>query len=315
MRTGSPSLICLRPRLSSLFIGLFVCSCLFGQNLGAAPNKRRPSQTQPANTCQSRLLYPGPWLSETQLRISLEQRLPSVFGDPDPEAILSFEEAIHIAKLVHGSVKRDNGAPYLEQHIYPVTLHSVRSALTAGAISTDDAQGALNIILTAILHDSLEDSDLITFDWLRRSFGDAVARSIFVLSKAPLPINPYGRRQSKYAQKWSYNYFYVQRLSRASLATIIVKIADRTNNVYSTLARLQNELPANGTATLNNPLILKSIYYVYETEYFYMPVFEANSTPPTHLKLAIYLEESKRLLSRATGRPWHQLLEELQSHF
>ena len=66
------------------------------------------------------------------------------------------ESAISMAEEIHAGVKREDGnTPFLETHIWPVTIDVIRHYLSANKLLT-----TLQIV-SAILHDVMESNDKI----------------------------------------------------------------------------------------------------------------------------------------------------------
>ncbi len=145
------------------------------------------------------------------------------------------ERAIEIAKEVHGDQKRDDGSPYLQQHVYPVTVTvlRIRRLLRSQVkeyreLFPDNDIWRINrciskntrekMVLAALLHDVLEDSDLDE-DVLLREFGDEVYYMVRMLTKKR-PGENYDEGE------------YYQRLMNAPRETRMVKLADRMNNLF-----------------------------------------------------------------------------------
>ena len=98
------------------------------------------------------------------------QRLIEQVKDYNPDADISkVEEAIEYAKIMHEGQTRSSGEPY---YTHPVEV--------AGILA--DMKMDVGSILTAILHDTLEDTDA-TFEELEKKFGKEVAELVDGVSK------------------------------------------------------------------------------------------------------------------------------------
>jgi (p)ppGpp synthase/HD superfamily hydrolase len=106
------------------------------------------------------------------------------------------ESAIETAEEVHADIKReDDKSPFLETHVWPVTLNVIKHYLTTTHYLTTLQ------ITSAILHDVMEDNDRILNLYTSHAYGfDAYFRHRF------------GLTNSKYDVK-------------------IIKLADRLNNM------------------------------------------------------------------------------------
>jgi len=128
------------------------------------------------------------------------------------------EKALGMARKLHGEQKRDDGSPYLEQHIYPVTL-TVLKTLELEHVYPSLGISSRDMIIAALLHDSLEDTD-VEDTKIIREFGENVYKMIKYLTKKRL---------------WEENYDmeeYMKRLKSSSTQTRIIKLADRMNNLF-----------------------------------------------------------------------------------
>ena len=128
------------------------------------------------------------------------------------------EEALMLAKELHSEQKRDDGSPYLEQHIYPVAL-TILKTIKLGYIYASPRITSRDMIITALLHDALEDTD-VEESKIICEFGENVYKMIKVLTKK---------------RPWEENYDieeYMRRLNSSSIHTRIIKLADRMNNLF-----------------------------------------------------------------------------------
>ncbi len=136
------------------------------------------------------------------------------------------EEAMKLAREVHNEQRRDNGAPYLEQHIYPVTLTVLRAfnqrvpnrRRPIKVIEGDKRQK--DTLIAALLHDSLEYSH-IKEEKLKDEFGENVYRMVKILTKKRPWETEYDEHE------------YYDRLMSAPIDALTVKFAERVNNLFS----------------------------------------------------------------------------------
>jgi (p)ppGpp synthase/HD superfamily hydrolase len=129
-------------------------------------------------------------------------------------------EAIAQAELSHRYQLRDDGQPYLEQHIYPVAL----------AVLTDySGRDKEKAIIVALLHDCLEEITYVDIDNLRERFGSTVVHALQMLRKEHL----FGEERTQEIKHLEHRDF-CKRLMKASRLLRLVKVLDRINNVICT---------------------------------------------------------------------------------
>lgn len=110
------------------------------------------------------------------------------------------------AFIKHGSLKRkSNNIPYI--------VHPIRVAMILRAAGYSDFKNE-NLMLAALLHDLLEDTDL-TYDELKQQFGEQVALIVKELSKPP-DLNK---------KEW------LESFGTASKDAKLIKLADRIDNL------------------------------------------------------------------------------------
>ena len=145
----------------------------------------------------------------------------------------TLESAFELAEEVHSGIKREDGkSPFLETHIYPVTLEVINHYLkTTNLLTTLQ-------ISSAILHDVMEDNDRILdlytshaygFDaYFRHRFGEYVYNIANTLKTKPLEnysgTNDEQRKIARFTD-------YCLILSTSKYDTKIIKLADRLNNM------------------------------------------------------------------------------------
>ena len=202
----------------------------------------------------------GPANAFTSDLPSLERRFlqhTDSFPEPGRGALL---RAYEVARVRHARQTRDEGTPYI--------VHPLRVALT---LIEDTGSTDVTLIAAALLHDTLEDTNL-TFKELLDQFGDDIAEVVRTLTK------PKGKSdlESKY----------LGGILRAPLGTRLVKVADRLDNVRS----LQF-----------TPRLGKIVRYVYETRAEFLPLARQ-----THPLLAEHLEAALEVVERnlPTQRYW-----------
>ncbi len=83
--------------------------------------------------------------------------------------ILKVQKAIYYAKKYHGDQKRQSGEPYYSHPFevaYMISYYLFRT----------------DIIVTSILHDTIEDTEL-TFEMIRKLFGEVIAHQVMDLTR------------------------------------------------------------------------------------------------------------------------------------
>jgi GTP diphosphokinase / guanosine-3',5'-bis(diphosphate) 3'-diphosphatase len=165
-----------------------------------------------------------------------------------------FEAAYSLANRVHQDQERDDGAPYMT-HIDGVIL-ILKEELKA----TNKSYYSI-----AALHDVLEDSDTITYDYIKELFGTYIANGVKLLTKTKhLSIQ---------------QYLYNMETYEFPCCPISIKLADRLNNVRS----LQLIVHSNSD---------KVKRYITETETFYMPLSKKYRVLTDELEEALFAIKS-----------------------
>jgi (p)ppGpp synthase/HD superfamily hydrolase len=154
-------------------------------------------------------MHDTPRLNQTQLRDLLRE-----LGLLTPGA----ESALTLAREVHGEQQRDDGAPYLNEHVYPVAAAVVRYVAQQGI------EGKESAVITALLHDALEDSNSLTLQEIEDRFVRLVAECIGALTK---PKKAGDSPEDKAARELRY----FEQLAQAPRIAKLVKVFDRLNNL------------------------------------------------------------------------------------
>lgn len=89
--------------------------------------------------------------------------------------------ALDMAESAHRGQGRADGAPYLEEHIYPIAREVGSWARRCGW-SESEVERA---VVVALLHDVLEDGPAASEQGIRTTFGEAVITDVRALTKAP----------------------------------------------------------------------------------------------------------------------------------
>lgn len=167
------------------------------------------------------------------------------------------ESAIHLAEEVHSGVKReDDSSSFLETHIFPVTMSVIQHYKWANKPMTTIQ------IVSAILHDVMEDNDRILdlhasksygFDaYFSHKFGEYVYRVASVLKTKPLEIYPGMNDKERELERF---HEYCNLLAKSDYDIKSIKLADRINNM-----RFIAQIPGHE----------KVVRYIREAEDFYI---------------------------------------------
>lgn len=99
--------------------------------------------------------------------------------------------AFHFAKIAHAAQKRKfSGAPYI--------VHPVSVSLNAGSYFEDRPATRDKAIVTALLHDTVEDTEA-THESIRAIFGEEIADNVKALTKPELSFGNRAARKQKMA--------------------------------------------------------------------------------------------------------------------
>ncbi len=152
-----------------------------------------------------------------------------------------FEYAMGIAKQVHNIQVRDDGKPYLEQHIFPIVKSVIEKNIKKDYLN--------EMLILSILHDVLEDDLKIDHEKFKTILGQKLYQELKLLSKKKV-FNEKLTQDEKYLR----NKEMIDKLRHAPIYVRIIKIEDRLNNLLCTEA-------------INN--IPKYIRFLKETEDFF----------------------------------------------
>lgn len=193
------------------------------------------------------------------------------------------QEALIQVQRSHATQARDNGASYLEQHIFPVTT-SVIAELTS--LSYLGSVPLEKVVAASLLHDSLEDDAALTIALFVERFGQDVYELVKPLTKPDYRAFPGADREAK---KWSRDTVYVAALVRSPLEVRLIKLSDRLNNLISTRALYleRGAVAAEGYE--------KAVSYIMSTETFYLPLAREASVYH-YLRLKAHVEALKKLV-------------------
>ena len=143
------------------------------------------------------------------------------------------ESAIELAKEAHSGVKREDGtSSFLETHIWPVTVDVIRRYKRVNRTVASIQ------IVSAILHDVLEDDerilDLYTskaygFDaYFEHRFGYYVNKVATTLKTKPLELYQGSNDKEREFQRF---HDYCNVLTKSDYDVKVIKLADRLNNM------------------------------------------------------------------------------------
>ncbi|QQS23297.1 bifunctional (p)ppGpp synthetase/guanosine-3',5'-bis(diphosphate) 3'-pyrophosphohydrolase [bacterium] len=169
------------------------------------------------------------------------------------DEVLMIEDAYDSGKEAHRPQRRDSGERYFE-HVRSVAIILMDEA---GVRDPD-------LIISALLHDSVEDSALFAnrtkahSDWVKtasyrlsKKFNPRVAKMVITLTKPSVD-------GVELKTKEEAHHFYIDNLSEADPETIMVKMGDRLHNLRS----------------LTNNTKEKQLKTIKETREVYWPIFK-----------------------------------------
>jgi len=148
--------------------------------------------------------------------------------------ITEVKKATYYAKKYHGKQVRQSGEPY---YSHPLEV----------AYMLSDYLFRTDILVTAILHDTIEDTEL-TFDMIAAIFGQQVANQVMDLTR----IKENGLKIS--SSEMIENLFYQKKYD-----ILLVKLFDRLHNIQTIGAKSPEKAKKIVTETINKFLML-SVY-------------------------------------------------------
>ena len=181
-------------------------------------------------------------------------------------------KAIKQVIKTHSKQKRDNGSPYIEQHLYPV-VHEIiqyyKDEKPKEIISKE-------IIAGALLHDVLEDDKKLNDNKFISLFGPEVYSIVKTLTKPPHDgYTPNTVMSLINNMVW-------ENVKKSDEKIIIIKLADRTNNMESFF----------GLDNINTPKVHR---YIEEVTKEYLPYTKSHNTYFYQKLSQICAELNKRL--------------------
>jgi (p)ppGpp synthase/HD superfamily hydrolase len=198
--------------------------------------------------------YNQTFLSESQIT----DKLTPEIGATEVNRILS---AYTMARDVHQYQRRNDGTPYF--------WHPTRVArILMEELECKDAE----LLIAALLHDTLEDSDILNPEVLNYNFGEYVSFIVESLTKE-IRVDD-GPLRDQIDRE------YVERLKKAPEDCRVIKLCDRLDNMRCLGFNLKR-----------NPF-----KYVKETTEHYLPMAEASSDPRMKYLLAEIRKERNKFI-------------------
>ncbi|MFZ1731587.1 MAG: HD domain-containing protein [Bacteroidota bacterium] len=145
-----------------------------------------------------------------QTHFTRQELIDSIAANVDPVELTTILGAYEIAGSVHEYQKRNDSTPYF-WHLSRVARIIIEEIQYLNA----------DVISAALLHDVLEDSDIITAEVLKYNFSAYISYIVEVLTKN---IRLVGAQREQEDQE------YIERLRYSSIDCKIVKFAERLDN-------------------------------------------------------------------------------------
>jgi GTP pyrophosphokinase len=157
-----------------------------------------------------------------------------------PKDIEKIDYAYDMAKYGHRNQFRESGARYFEH-------------VRATAIILIDELGItdIEIIISALLHDMLEDSFLLTPERIKITFGDRVSMLVNMVSKPK-------KSDKRFTSDVERHRWYFEQVANSCVEAKLLKLADRLQNMR----------------TLSSCSLEKQRRKIRETEEIYLPLIE-----------------------------------------
>ena len=181
----------------------------------------------------------------TQIRDSVESLFSYMAERTTADELSRIRRAYELAAEAHSSQRRKSGEPYI---IHPIAV----AAIVAEELELGD-----NPIISAFLHDVVEDTDYTVED-IRERFGDDVAFLVDTVTKR--------KKDSYQHSKQVDNYRQILESVHYDIRALLIKLADRLHNMR----------------TLDSMRPDKQMKIAGETDYFYAPL--ANRLGLYHIK-------------------------------
>lgn len=174
------------------------------------------------------------------------------------------EEALLRSILSHRYHIRDDGTPYLEQHIFPMVLRVIEA--------NPGSDGLENLVILTFLHDAYEKDPFFSIDVIEEFFGKEVADDIVAITEEPK------RGLKNLHERMESNREYVNKVAKSSPHVKIVKLESWLNNLMTT--ELLHDVE-------------KYVHLIEKAEKLYLP-FAKKAAPQ-------YIKELEREVKRLKG--------------
>lgn len=162
------------------------------------------------------------------------------------------DNAIEQTEQSHKGQFRDNGNPSLTEHVYPVAYQVIKSY---GSLAIP-----VHVVVSALLHDCIEDDPHFTYKRCEDRFGKQIAGIVQALTKSDAE-NVVSNNQEEKARL---NRIYMQRLAGGPHEAMLIKLADRYCNL-ATIKTIKDTNPG------------KYNRYISETRDLFLPLAKAYS--------------------------------------
>lgn len=163
--------------------------------------------------------------------MTFEQLAEKIRVSEKPYDLDKITQAYKVAEAAHEGQLRTSGDPYITHPL------AVASILLDYCMDTDT-------ICSALLHDTVEDTD-ITLEELRKKFGDDVAVMVDGVTKIGLvPLNTKEEQQAENIRK-------ILMAMSKDIRVIIIKLADRLHNMRTLGARPPEKQRKTSLETMN----------------------------------------------------------------
>ena len=180
-----------------------------------------------------------------QIKSSIDELFSHISQRATLEEMKRIRAAYELASEAHSAQRRKSGEPYI---IHPIAV---------AAILADELELGDNLVISAFLHDVVEDTSY-TIEDIRDRFGDDVAFLVGTVTK---------QKKEKYEHsKQVDNYRQILESVHFDIRALLIKLADRLHNMR----------------TLDSMRVDKQMKIAGETDYFYAPL--ANRLGLYHIK-------------------------------
>lgn len=132
------------------------------------------------------------------------------------------QNAIKQAVSSHSKQIRDDGSNYLTSHIFPIVSDLLQNIKRVPALME-------NIIILALLHDTLEDDLNYSEIKLLKVFDKKILNQLKILTKPRI----YNFKKQTEEEKYIQNSMIFEKIMKSTYSVRIVKLADRFNNISS----------------------------------------------------------------------------------